>query len=145
MLVIKILLWPRGDHTRERELGVATISNVGGTLQTGNYEAVLLKSGEYSAAARARPLEQRATRPLSKEVWKRGAVEGFARQRLGPWDLLFRALGSLIDRRNPGVSFDAEVRGDEFGREPDYQHTGSGSGDEGRTLSDLSGSGWKEP
>lgn len=120
MLVVKIELWPKGDHTRARTLGVGTIANVGGSVSTGHYEARLLKSPEYSTAAArdTRTLEQRCTRPLEKDTWKKGRVEGFPRLRLGPWDLLFRALGSLISDRNTGVEFNADVRGDAFGHEP---------------------------
>lgn len=118
MLVIRIELWPRGDHTRARSLGVATIANVGGTVKQGDYECRLFKSPEYSASAEKRPLEQMLTRPTAKETWRKGRVEGFSRLRLGPWDLLFRALGELISDRSPGVEFNAEVRGDEFGATP---------------------------
>lgn len=95
---------------------MATIANVGGTIETGEYEARLFKSPEYSKAAETRPLEQMLTRPMAKETWRKGKVAGFPRVRLGPWDLLFRALGSLISDRNTGVEFNADVRGDEFGR-----------------------------
>lgn len=117
MLVIKIEMWPKGDHTRARSLGVATITNVGGTTDEGNYDCRLFKSPEYSKQAERRPLDQMLHRPLAKETWRVGRLEGFPRQRLGPWDLVFRALGELISNRNPGVAFDAEVMGHEFGRE----------------------------
>jgi len=118
MLVIKIELWPRGDHTRARSLGMATIANVGGTVQTGNYDCKLFKSPEYSTQAETRPVHEMLTRPKAKELWRKGVVTEFPRQKLGPWDLLFRALGSLITDRSPGVEFDADVRGDSFGQAP---------------------------
>ena len=61
---------------------------------------------------------ERATKPLVREVWRSGRVAGFRRREDGPWDLLFRALGALISDRNPGVEFDANVRGDKFGQAP---------------------------
>ncbi len=115
MIVIKLEIWPRGDHNRARPLGVATIANVGGTLQTGNYECRLFKAPEYSKQAETRPLHEMLTRPKSKETWRKGTVAGFSRLKLGPWDLLFRALGSLISDRNTGIEFNAEVRGESFG------------------------------
>lgn len=115
MLVIKIELWPRGDHTRARSLGVATIENVGGDPKTGDYECRLFKAPEYSKQAETRPLHEILTKPKAKETWRKGRVEGFARLRLGPWDLLFRALGALISDRSQGVEFNADVRGDSFG------------------------------
>lgn len=118
MLVIKIEMWPRGDHTRARSLGVATIENVGGTVKEANYLARLFKAPEYSSVAETRPLPEMLTRPTSRETWRKGSVERFPRARLGPWDLLFRALGALISDRNTGVEFNADVRGDEFGGDP---------------------------
>lgn len=118
MLIIRIEMWPKGDHTRARSLGIATIANVGGTAEAGDYEARLFKSPEYSSSAEKRPLELMLTRPTAKETWRKGTVEGFKRLRHGPWDLLFRALGSLISDRNPGVEFNADVRGDSFGPDP---------------------------
>ena len=119
MLVIKIEMWPMGDHTRARSLGVATIANVGGNADTASYDCRLFKAPEYSKQAETRPLHEILTKPKAKEVWRRGLVGGFRRRTLGPWDLLFRALGALISDRNTGVEFDADVRGDSFGTDDD--------------------------
>ena len=116
MLVIRIELWPKGNPARKRDLGIATISNVGGTLETGEYDCKLLKSPEYSKNATREEID-RIQRPRAKEIWRRGRVSDFPRSRLGPWDLVFRALGQLISDRNTGVEFDADVRGDSFGWE----------------------------
>lgn len=111
MLVIRIELWPKGNPEKKRDLGIATIANVGGTLDVGEYDCKLLKSPEYSSKA-SRPEIERIQRPHRSEIWRRGKVGDFPRRRsiLGPWDLLFRALGELITDRNPGVEFDADVR-----------------------------------
>jgi hypothetical protein len=86
MLVIKIEIWPLGQESLKRELGTAYIANdISGDRTTGNYNYRLMKSPEY------------AKRP---GVWKRGRVENFPRQRLGPWDLLFRALRDSVEYRN---------------------------------------------
>lgn len=69
-------------------LGTITIANdaaasraSGGAL--GDYAVTLSRRGQ----------------PCS--VWKRGAVRGFPRKRLGTYDLLFRALREMVGSRNP--------------------------------------------
>jgi hypothetical protein len=100
MIVIKLEMWPKGDPSRARSLGVGTISNVGGTTDTGDYEVRLFKSAEYARTAETRPLEERLRRPLAKETWKRGAVHAFPRHVLGPWDLLLRGLCAVVGMRS---------------------------------------------
>lgn len=97
MLVIKIEMWPQGDESQAREIGRAHISNDGtGTPDRGHYDVKLLKSAEY------------ATRP---GTWKKGRVQNFPRQVLGPWDLLFRALRDCVaDRNKPTLARAPEVQ-----------------------------------
>ncbi len=90
MLVIKIELWPGGDKSRARSLGEAEIANVGGDAQIGDYAVRLLKWGG------------------GRRTWKKGEVRGFPRLRLGPWDLLYRALASIVAGRSPSVPFPRE-------------------------------------
>lgn len=74
MLRITIEFVPHGDESRAEVLATASIANDGtGTPTRGNYRVWLSKR-------------------KSLDVWKRGTVEGFPRQRLGPWDLLCWAL-----------------------------------------------------
>ena len=81
--MVTIELWPHGQQAGKRVLGVAEIANLGtGTLESGNYEVRLLKWGE------------------GRRVWKKGQVLNFPRQRLGPYDLLFRALLHTVGLRN---------------------------------------------
>lgn len=94
MIYIRVELWPKGDESRKREIGTAIIDNVGGTATTGNYRVRLLKSPEYAKRT---------------GVWKQGAVVGFPRLRLGPWDLLFRALAACVSERNRGTSAEGEI------------------------------------
>ena len=92
MLVVKIEIWPFGQESKKRELGRMSIANDGtGGVQTGNYNAKIFKSMEYSEKA------------LSTSVWKKGRVEDFPRLRLGPWDLLLRSLFVCIGKRNKEV------------------------------------------
>lgn len=87
MIVCKIEMWPGGreDHPRKRELGRIMIANVGGSAERGDYEVVIPKSGEYAK---------------SPGIWKRGRVSNFPRLRLGPHDLLLRALIACIGERS---------------------------------------------
>jgi hypothetical protein len=85
MMVVRIELWPQGDESQKRELGVAHVANVGGSTESGNYKVTLFKSPEYAKR---------------DGVWKRGVVMNFPRLRLGPWDLLLRALSSAVGSRN---------------------------------------------
>lgn len=83
MIVIRIEMWPLGDEKRKRLLGIARISNDGlGTADTGNYKVELSKFGSET------------------QIWKRGRVESFPRLKLGPWDLLFRALARTVGYRS---------------------------------------------
>lgn len=83
MILIKVELWPGGDANLKRDLGQALIYNDGrGTLESGDYQVRLYKWGK------------------SKSVWKTGSVKDFPRKRLGPWDLLYRALKEIVGDRN---------------------------------------------
>lgn len=86
MIRVLVEMWPKGDESKRYTLGEGFITNVGGDMINGNYKVQLMKSPVYAK---------------SEGVWKRGAVEGFPRKRLGPWDLLLRALRSTVGDRNP--------------------------------------------
>ena len=83
MLVIKIELWPFGDESRKKVLGLATIVNDGtGTHELGNYDCRILQKGGKGKAIR------------------KGRVEGFSRITNGPWNLVLRALYKmLVDKK----------------------------------------------
>lgn len=87
MVRVTVELIPGGTG-EPRVLGVAHIINdASGDADTGNYIVELKKSPEY------------ASKPGN---WKRGRIVGFPRRRLGPWDLLFRALRCVVGDRNRG-------------------------------------------
>lgn len=87
MLVITIELWPQGDASRKEVLGVAEIANDGrGSAGLGSYNVTLYKWGK------------------EKRFWKTGRVLDFPRLKLGPWDLLYRALSAVVGLRNKEVS-----------------------------------------
>ena len=82
MLVIKIELWPGGVEEAAELIDVMQIINDGtGSYGQGNYDARIVKRG-------------------TNETWKECRVEGFPRARLQLWDLVFRALRSMIGYRN---------------------------------------------
>lgn len=85
MLVCKLEMWPHGDETKAREIGRVLIANADGTESRGSYDVVMPKSPEYARR---------------KGVWKRGRVTDFPRQKLGPHDLLLRALVACIGDRS---------------------------------------------
>lgn len=80
MIYVRIELWPQGDASKKHVLAEGTISNDGtGTPAYGNYDV---------------SLGNRAGR-----FWKRGRVENFPRNRLSPWDLLYRAIRASVGER----------------------------------------------
>jgi hypothetical protein len=91
MIIVRVELWPGGDANRARLLGLGKIENVGnGSDARGNYAAALV--GATSAGVTPAV----AARPPFRSV----RVEGFPRQQLCAWDLLFRVLREAIGDRN---------------------------------------------
>jgi hypothetical protein len=82
MLRVTIELLPFGREDRKRHLGTVDIANDGrGTRERGDYKVRLSKFG----------------RPFTE--WRSGAVQGFPRLTLGPYDLLLRALIATVGDR----------------------------------------------
>ncbi len=78
MVVVKIELWPHGDQTKSRTLGVMSIANDGtGSVEQGNYKAELSHAGVYYGR--------------KPGAWKRGMVLGY-RRTLSPYHLVSMAL-----------------------------------------------------
>ena len=85
MIRVTIEMVPYGDESRAKVLHVGVIANSGTGSQThGNYW--------FS-------LSQRGTR----KVWRKGAVEGFARKRLDAWYLLYRVLQEALGDRGKAL------------------------------------------
>ena len=86
MLRVTIELFPFGDESKRKTLGVIDISNNGkGTFIEGSYNFKLTKEP-----------------PIAKKqgIWKKGCLDGFPRLRLGPYDLLYRVLHEAVGNRN---------------------------------------------
>ncbi len=80
MLRVTIELLPGGHEHRKRTLATGTITNLGtGSPTQGNYFVEL--------------------RDKAGRMWRYGTVNNFPRKRLLAWDLLFRALSSLVGDR----------------------------------------------
>ena len=96
MLVVRIELWPRGDRSLARTLGIAKLTNVGGDRSRGNYQVQLFGAGS-----------SRRKTALPDEPWKsqaprqQGYVDGFARQSRNAWDLLLEGLLVAMADRLP--------------------------------------------
>ena len=88
MLRITIELVPWGIETRAKVIATGTIANIGtGTPTSGDYRIEL--------------------RDAAGRKWKSGHIDGFPRKRLLAWDLLYRALKTLVGNRNPTPDFRA--------------------------------------
>lgn len=99
MIVVKVELWPRGNPEGAKLLGTAKISNIGGSLTKGDYDCILCDSIEIpEEAIEAYKLLFYAKN--GKRVWKECTVEKFPRKNLLVWDLIYRALRSMIGDRN---------------------------------------------
>ena len=94
MVRVTIELVPFGIESRKRVMGIAEIGNdATGDRETGNYTFTLSKFD-------------------GKGIWKKGAVTGFPRIKLGPYDLLYRVLVAAgMDKRNRGTQ--SATRGEE--------------------------------
>ena len=91
MLVVRVELWPVGDESKKTLIGTAIIGNDGtGTHEVGNYHVLLGKKNESDPK---RILGYQTAR------WKSGRVEGFLRNKLGIWDLIYRGLGVVLTGR----------------------------------------------
>lgn len=98
MIRVTVELVSAIDPSRDRILGIGTITNVGlseGRKTFADYSVVLsMREPRQLCTWRHRRLT------LDEDVYK-GIVEGFPREKLGAWDLLFRALRAVVGDRNP--------------------------------------------
>jgi hypothetical protein len=99
MIYVRVELWPVGNRAAARVLGEAVVFNdgTGGNGPVGNYGVALSKKGGFGNGSRLEAAQL-------TNVWRKGAVRGFPRLRLGSWDLLLRALRSLVGARNEDES-----------------------------------------
>lgn len=83
----------RGGRSQDTELlGEMTITNIGGTLTSGNYHVTMSKRGR-----------------ASKQVWRTVNVPGFKRKLGGAYDLLCYALMFALSDRIPRFLEDMSV------------------------------------
>ncbi len=81
MIVVKVELWPHGDESQSRTLGIVKITNDGtGNETTGNYQVELSHSDKYFG------------RPGN---WRTGSLIGFNRNQ-SSFMLLYLALRSAL-------------------------------------------------
>lgn len=72
MIVVKIELWPFGNEANKRDIGTIEIGNVGGDMQTGEYDIRMFEGNRTLKWA--------------------GMLTGFPRMMCDAWDLVGRAL-----------------------------------------------------
>lgn len=87
MLVVRVYIWPFGDRSRERLLQEATVVNVGGDGERGDYDVALSEPGSgFAPDAKA---------PGEKSVWRRAKVKRHDRT-LSPAHLIAKALKAAL-------------------------------------------------
>ncbi len=103
MIVAEIMMWPLGDPdpTTHYTLGTVVIINTGGgTPELGNYDAYVCKCAEELRLTEHEGISYVLTRMDERGAWKKGTIDNFPRLKLGPYDLLYRVLKSVIGWRN---------------------------------------------
>jgi hypothetical protein len=95
MVYVRIELWPGGDRTKARLLQEATIANVGGDAERGDYAVGVSHSTTYKGSGFADP-----ARPKPAEVWKAARITNHARK-LSPFHLVCKAVGAAIGATTP--------------------------------------------
>ena len=103
MIVAQIVMWPHGnpDPSTHYSLGTVVIINTGdGTPDLGNYEGYICKCAEGLLLRDSEEVSYVLTRMDERGAWKKGIISNFPKLRLGPHDLLYRVLKSVIGWRN---------------------------------------------
>ena len=102
MLRCTIELIPFGDETKTKKLGIIEIANDGtGTRTSSNYIVTLRKTPPWKGALKDMWKIGCLASDLESDIIMAGEVEGFDRQKRGPYDLLLRALRACgLDKRN---------------------------------------------
>lgn len=103
MIVAEIKMWPLGDPdpSTHYSLGTVVIINTGdGTPALGNYDAYVCKCAEGLLLRGNAEVSYILTRMDERGAWKKGRIENFPKIRLGPHDLLYRVLKSVVGWRN---------------------------------------------
>lgn len=90
------------DHPRRETIGLIEIANVGGTAATGHYRFVAMK--KLGKRIRGAVWRQALAGPLDSDAIDEafaGDLVGFPRERLGPYDIMYRALKAMgMEERN---------------------------------------------
>lgn len=91
MIYIKVALWPKGDFTKEKILGEATIINQTGGGSLADYSVLISKRGGFSKKS---PVD--LVRSTVKNVWKRGTVKEYQRNKKTFWYLIYESIKQAI-------------------------------------------------
>ena len=106
MLVVKVYMWPGGDHAKERLLSVARLdlwgiarTNSQGCRQGERAYRVLLLKDVAAGAPNWDEHPERVLDPGERQVWRGGFIRGHMLGPRGGWDLLGGALRELLGHR----------------------------------------------
>lgn len=98
MIVLRVDVWPMGDHRRARDMGTVLVWNIGTDgPNVGRYRYKILK---FNQRRRYEELLMRPQDIPKSACWREGTIEGFPRKRQGPLDLLYRILDKAIGYRS---------------------------------------------
>ena len=118
MIVVKVELWPKGDPSRARPVGLATVALLGQKHDGDRgYEVKLYKDLDFSGVKAEEYFSvERIQRPPKSAIWRRLFVGGHYpgtrrfKEGRGLWDLLGGALSLLGRRLATYRDIEAELR-----------------------------------
>lgn len=99
MIVIRVELWPGGNHAVRKTIGVGVIANTGGTEARGEYEARFYGAGNSKSGDISGVYDDIAKGPLRgmmRSSWRAGRIVNFPRKVYGVWVLLNAALRASL-------------------------------------------------
>lgn len=110
MMIVKVVMWPGGDASKERILSVATFTCVHADPATGerSYEARILKDAEFiHGGSLTDPNFVRS--PGISNLWRIRRVGGHVPGRRGTWDLIGAFLAGVLGDRIKGYTISQGV------------------------------------
>jgi hypothetical protein len=94
MLVLRVEMWPGGDVTKKRTIGLAALALQGVTPEgVRSYVVKLFKAPEFGGPATDEAVLS------DPAVWRQGVVTGHVAGPRGTWDLIGGALKVLLSER----------------------------------------------
>lgn len=125
MLVVRVEMWPQGDHTKAYPISLATLACTGVAQRDEPSENVVVGERRYDVRLFKDVAFGGPSGPPLKDsqVWRQGSVQGHLPGPRGAWDLLGGALNTLLGPRLK--KYRGSVVGTELPREPFWPEVGS--------------------